>query len=107
MHPPLYEVTVSNKIANHNVVLLKYHEAHLEVSNRRLGELFGISKVRVGQIIKRDKRDRMVIEYFRAHPDASPAKVKVIFHISERRVHSLMPTEKISLLAGALVYPES
>lgn len=105
MPHPCYEVTMTNKIAEHTLALLKYHERHPEVINRRLGELFGISNERVGHIIKRDKRDRMVIEYFRAYPDASPAEVKANFHISLRRARSLMPTDKIS--PSALVYPRS
>jgi len=78
-----------NKIADHNVALLQYHEAHPEVSNSRLGKLFDKSRVRVRQIIERDKRDRMVVEYFRAHPEATPAKVKLIFHISHHRASHL------------------
>jgi len=76
-------------VSDHTIARLKYHEAHPEVSNRRLGELFGITTQRVGQIIKRDKRDRAVVAYLRAHPDASPAEVKAIFHISRRGEQSL------------------
>ena len=90
---------MTNKIADHNVALLRYHERHPEVSNRRLGELFGISKVRVGQIIRRDKRNRMVVQYFKKHPGASPTEVRLIFHITLQRARSLMP-------ADALVYPQ-
>ena len=75
------------------------------MSSGLLGKLFHISTQRVGQIINRDKLDRMVIEYFRAHPDASPDEAKVIFHISKHRAHSLMPTEKIGHLADSLVCP--
>ncbi len=83
------------KIANHTLALLKYHEAHPEVSNRHLGELFGITKQRVSQIIKWDKRDRMVVEYFRTHLRASIAEVRAIFGIrSVWRVRSLMPEKE-------------
>ncbi len=83
------------KIANHTLILLKYHEAHPEVSTRHLGELFGITKQRVSQIIKRDKRDRMVVEYFRTHPRASIAEVRAIFGIrSSRRIQALMPEKE-------------
>ena len=76
-------------ISDYTIALLKYHEVHHEMSYRRLGELFGITTQRVGQIIKRDKRDRRVVAYLRAHPDASPAQVKVIFHISRQKEQSL------------------
>jgi hypothetical protein len=78
------------KIADHNVALLQYHEVHPEVSNRRLGELFGITAQRVGHIIKRDKRDRMVVEYFRTHPETTPAELRSIFYISECRARTLV-----------------
>jgi len=88
-----------NKIADHNVALLQYHEAHPEVSNSRLGKLFGKSRARVWQIIERDKRDRMVVEYFRTHPETTHAKVRLIFHISLRRAHSLSDTTLLSPLS--------
>ena len=91
-----------NKISEGNVRLLKYHEAYPEVSIGRLGKLFGITKQRVEQIIKRDKRDRMVVEYFRSHPETMPAEVSSIFHISLHRAHSL--SEQISPSTDAPVY---
>jgi len=75
--------------ADRTLAVLKYGAAHPEASNRQLGEVFGISNQRVGQIIKRDKRDRRVIEYFRRYPDASLGEVKAIFHISDRRLRTL------------------
>jgi len=75
--------------ADRTFALFKYHEEHPEASNRQLGELFGISNQRVGQVIKQHERDRMVIEYFRRYPDASPAEVKAIFHISDQRLRTL------------------
>lgn len=86
--------TAMNKIAEYNVRLLKYHEAHPEVSIGRLGKLFGITKQRVWQIIKRDKHDCMVVEYFRSYPETTPAEVSSIFHTSLQRAHSL--SEQIS-----------
>jgi len=82
-------ITDQNRISDHNIALLNYHEGHPEVSNYRLGKLFGITSQRVVQIINRDKRDQMVVEYFRGHPRASPAEVRAIFHISEFRVRRL------------------
>jgi len=78
------------EITDHTVVLLKYHENHPEVSKRHLGELFGITKQRVGHIIKRYKRDRMAVEYFRTHPEVHPAEISKILHISEERIRRLM-----------------
>lgn len=78
-----------NKIADHNVALLQYHEGNPEVSCRRLGKLFGISKQRVEQIIKRHKRDQTVVEYFRANPGVSAAEVSSMFHISLQRATML------------------
>ena len=83
-----------NKISEGNVRLLKYHEAHPEVGLVRLGKLFGITRQRVRQIIKRAYHDRMVVGYFRSHPETNPAEVSSIFHISLRRAHSL--SEQIS-----------
>ena len=77
------------KIAEHNVTLLQYHAAYPEVSTGRLGKLFGITKQRVEQIIKRAYRDQMVVEYFRTHPETTPAEVSSIFHISLRRARCL------------------
>lgn len=74
------------EIAEHTLGLLKCHEQHPEVSNRHLGELFGITKQRVGKIIRRDKRDRLVGDYCKTHPEVSPAEVAHIFHITEYRV---------------------
>jgi len=78
--------------ADCTLALLKYHAAHPEATCRQLDKLFGISNQRVCQIIKRDKRDRMVIEYFRRYPDASLGEVKAIFHISDRRTRTLRVT---------------
>lgn len=79
------------KVTEHTLSLLRYHEAHPEVNYRRLGELFGITRQRVSQIIKRDKRDRMVVEYLKTYPGASPAEVGTKFGIrSIWRVRSLM-----------------
>ena len=96
--------TTMNKILDHSVALLQYHEAHPEVNNGRLGELFGITRQRVDQIIKRDKRDRMVVEYFSSHPRVSAAEVSSLFHISLRRARSL--SNKISPSADAPVCPQ-
>ena len=86
---------MAHKIANHSLALLQYHEAHPNLSYQHLGELFGITKQRVPQIIKRDKRDRMVVEYFRTHPWASIAEVRAIFDIrSSRRIRTLMPEKE-------------
>lgn len=88
----LGQASMTDKIADHTLALLRYHEAHPELNNRQLGELFGITRQRVSQIIKRDKRDRMVAEYFRTHPGASLADVMAMFDIrSSRRVRTLMP----------------
>ncbi|MBA7536695.1 hypothetical protein ES705_28959 [subsurface metagenome] len=94
------------KIADHNVALLQYHEAHPEVSNSRLGKLFGKSRERVRQIIKRDKRDRMVVEYFRTHPETTPAEVSSIFHISLQQAHSLSDVPMCSNITtvGTMTY---
>ncbi len=79
------------KVTEHTLSLLKYHEAYPEVNYRRLGELFGITRQRVSQIIKRGQRDRMVIEYIKRHPGASPGEVGTKFGIrSVWRVRVLM-----------------
>lgn len=85
---------MTSKITDHTLALLRYHEAHPEVSYRRVGELFGITQQRAWQLINRDKRERMAVEYFRTHPEASPAKVRAIFHITLQRVRALMPAEE-------------
>ena len=86
---------MADKIANHTLALLQYHEVHPKLSYQHLGELFGITKQRVSQIIKRDKRDRMVVEYFRTYPGASIAEVRAIFDIrSSRRIRALMPEKE-------------
>jgi len=85
---------MTNKISDKTIALLRYREAHPEVSYRRLGKLFGISLQRAWQIVKEDKRNRMVVEYFRTHPGVSPAEVRAIFHISLQRAHSLMPGQE-------------
>lgn len=83
------------KIAKRTIALLEYHEAHPEVSNQRLGELFGITRQRVWQIIKRDNRDRTVVEYFRTHRGPSIGEVRAIFGIrSSRRIRALMPKKE-------------
>jgi len=79
------------KVTDHTLSLLSYHEAHPEVNYRHLGELFGITRQRVSQIIKRDKRDKMVVEYLKTYPKASPAEVGTKFGIrSVWRVRVLM-----------------
>ena len=61
--------------------MLRYHEEHPEMNYPRLGQLFGITRQRVSQIIKRNKRDRMVVEYLKTYPGASPAEVGTKFGI--------------------------
>lgn len=86
---------MAHKVTENTLSLLKYHEAYPEVNYRRLGELFGITRQRVSQIIKRGQRDRMVIEYMKRHPGVSPGEVGEIFGIrSIWRVRSLMPEEE-------------
>jgi len=83
------------KVALHTLDVLEYHKTHPDISYQRLGELFGISRQMVSQIIKRDKRDRMVVEYFRTHPGASPPEVKAMFGIrSSSRIRALMPKKE-------------
>lgn len=83
------------EVSEHTLALLRYHEEHPEVNYRRLGELFGITRQRVSQIIKRDKRDKMVVEYLKTYPGASPAEVGTKFSIrSVWRVRSLMPEKE-------------
>jgi len=82
---------MTDKIANHTLVLLKYHEMHPEVSYQHLGELFGVTRQRVSQIIKRYRRDHMAVEYLRTHPEASIVEIRAIFEIrSSRRIRALM-----------------
>ena len=81
---------MTNKISDKTRALLRYREAHPEVTYECLGELFGISFQRAWEIVKEDERNRMVVEYFRTHPGASPPEVQAMFHISIQRARSLM-----------------